>query len=230
MSTIRIYLADGSATSLFTAEIINWTGKIISAPRSQLATLLQRTDIQRTGVYILAGPDPETPLNEQVYIGESDKVLQRLLQHNNNVKKDFWERTLIIISKDENLTKAHVRYLESRLIQIGMQAQRATLVNGTAPPPPALPESDVADMEYFLLNRQILLPVLGFTFASPVPTTVHALPTAIPLSTTETPSPIFVLNANGAAAPGPTPVRSRESTSPVLYQHSGCPGRFCYCL
>jgi hypothetical protein len=199
--TIRIFLADGSANGVLTAEIINWTGKVIIAPRSQLADLAKRNEIQRTGVYILSGQDPNSSFRERVYIGESDKVLQRLGQHNNDPLKDFWERTLIIISKDENITKAHVRYLESRLIQIGMQAQRASLANGTTPPKPALPESDIADMEYFLSQLQILLPVLGFTFALPVPTSVQSPPSAV-LESRPLPgdAPRFVMSVAGANA------------------------------
>jgi hypothetical protein len=77
-------------------------------------------------------------------------VLARLAIHSRDGRRDFWERTAIVISKDENLTKAHVRYLESRLIQMAREASRARVVNETSPPLPALPEPDVADMEYFL--------------------------------------------------------------------------------
>ncbi|MEJ7690637.1 MAG: hypothetical protein WKF76_09550 [Nocardioidaceae bacterium] len=66
-----------------------------------------------------------------------------------------------ITSKDTNLTKSHGRYLESRLISLATQAGRVTLENGTAPPVPALPEADASDMDYFLSQLQIVLPVLG---------------------------------------------------------------------
>ena len=74
-----------------------------------------------------------------------------------------------MISKDQNLTKAHVRYLESRLIQMGLQAGRAVITNGTAPSLPPLPEPDIADMEFFLEQVRMMFPVLGFGFLQPPP-------------------------------------------------------------
>ena len=38
---------------------------------------------------------------------------ERLRQHKN---KEFWVSAIVFVSKDENLTKAHVRYLENRLL------------------------------------------------------------------------------------------------------------------
>ena len=84
-----------------------------------------------------------------VYIGESDNVFNRLLQHAKDEKKDFWRLAAVVTSKDENLTKSHSRYLESRLISLTLSAKRATLLNTNSPPLPPLPEADIADMEYF---------------------------------------------------------------------------------
>jgi len=168
--TIRIFLADGAPTGVLTAEIINWTGKVLVAPRSQLSTFAKREEIKRTGVYCLVGPDPESPHRDRVYIGEGDSVFTRLTAHDKDETKDFWTRTVVVISKDENLTKSHGRYLESRLITMALQAGRAAIANGTAPPVTSLPEPDVADMEYFLDQMQMILPVLGFSFLQPKPT------------------------------------------------------------
>jgi hypothetical protein len=168
--TIRLYLVNGSPMDILTAEIINWTGKIIVAPRSQLAELAKREEVRRTGVYCLVGPDPENALRDAVYFGEGDNVLTRLTAHDKDETKDFWTRCAVVISKDQNITKSHGRYLESRLIATANQADRATIHNGTAPPLPPLPEPDIADMEYFLGQLQLVLPVLGFNFLQPRPT------------------------------------------------------------
>lgn len=167
--TIRLYLVDGIATGVLTAEIINWTGKVIVVPRAQLAALAQRAEVKRTGIYCLVGPDPESPHRDRVYIGEGDSVFVRLTAHDKDETKDFWTRAVIVTSKDENLTKSHGRYLESRLITIAHEAGRAAVSNGTAPPLPSLPEPDIADMEYFLAQVQLMLPVLGFAFLQPKP-------------------------------------------------------------
>ncbi len=199
--TIRIFLVEGTPNSILTAEIINWTGKVIVAPRSQLPELATRTEAKRTGVYILAGDDPQNLIKERIYIGESDNVFKRLTEHNKDDNKDFWIRTALIISKDENLTKSHIRYLESRLIQLAQQSKRGTLDNSTNPETPRLPESDTADMEFFLSQIQMLLPVLGFSFVLPVPKPIY-VSELIDENNNIKPqiSPIFYMKASGAEA------------------------------
>ena len=169
--SIRLFLADGTPGGLLTAEIMNWTGHIIAAPRSDLAALLKRPETGRTGIYILVGDDPESVGGQMAYVGEGDDVSKRLYQHGrpeDQGGKDFWDRAIVITSKDTNLTKAHARYLESRFISLGLQANRARLTNSTAPEPIVLPEADVSDMEYFIEQARIVLPVLGINiFRSP---------------------------------------------------------------
>lgn len=162
--SIRLFLADGTPGGLLTAEIMNWTGHVVAAPRSDLAALLRRPEASRTGIYILLGDDPNSLGGTIAYIGEGDDVSKRLYQHARSEDqggKDFWDRAIVLTSKDTNLTKAHARYLESRLITLAQQANRAVLVNGTAPPPLPLPEADISDMEYFVSQSKIVLPVLG---------------------------------------------------------------------
>jgi hypothetical protein len=192
--TIRIYLVDGVPTGVLTAEIINWTGKVIVCPRSQLAELGKRNESRRTGIYFLVGADPQQPSKELVYVGEGENVLRRLVHHDKDEKKDFWSRTVLVISKDENLTKSHVRYLESRLIQMVTDAGRANLTNDTAPEPSSLPEPDVADMEFFIQQVQMVLPVLGFNFTQPRPAVGSVGGDG------DTVSPLFELSVGGAHA------------------------------
>ncbi|MDX2241120.1 MAG: GIY-YIG nuclease family protein [Leptolyngbyaceae cyanobacterium bins.302] len=193
-----MYLVDGNPNGIMTVEIMNWTGVVTVSPKTQLADLASRSEIRRTGIYILVGNNPESPsFQEVVYIGESDCVWDRLTQHiKDPVKEVWWRRTVIITSKDDNLTKAHIRYLESRLISLGIQAQRAKITNGTNPDVPRLPEPDIADMEYFLEQVQMLLPVLGLTFAMPLPTLENEqLPELVGHE-----SPIFYMNYKKAKA------------------------------
>jgi len=162
--SVRLFLADGTPGGLLTAEIMNWTGHVVAAPRSDLAALLKRPEASRTGIYILLGDDPNSLGGTIAYIGEGDDVSKRLYKHARPEEqggKDFWDRAIILTSKDTNLTKAHARYLESRLITLAQQANRAVLANGTAPPPLPLPEADISDMEYFISQAKIVLPVLG---------------------------------------------------------------------
>ena len=191
--TIRLYLVNGSPSDILTAEIINWTGKVIVGPRSQLAELAKRDEVKRTGVYILAGPDPDASLRDKVYFGEGDNVLKRLTAHDKDESKDFWTRCVVVISKDQTITKSHGRYLESRLVTLANKADRATVHNGTAPVPPPLPEPDIADMEFFLQQLQMVLPVLGFNFLQPKPVVA-------PDDMESESSPLFSLSVVGAEA------------------------------
>ena len=162
--SVRLFLADGTPGGLLTGEIMNWTGHVVAAPRSDLAALLKRPEVSRTGIYILLGDDPDSLGGQLAYIGEGDDVGKRLYQHARSEDqngKDFWDRAVVLTSKDTNLTKAHARYLESRLIALASHANRARVSNSTAPTPIALPEADVSDMEYFISQAKIVLPVLG---------------------------------------------------------------------
>jgi hypothetical protein len=82
--TIRIFLADGEPTGILLAEISNWTGKVLVAPRFRRGQLSKREEVRRTGVYLLVGPDPDDPSRALASIGEGDNVLKRLLRHNKN--------------------------------------------------------------------------------------------------------------------------------------------------
>jgi hypothetical protein len=159
--TLRLYLVDGSPSGLITAELGNWSGKALVGPRTRLADLLKRPEASRTGVYLLVGPDPSVTGRVLVYVGESDSVADRLRTHEKESKWDF-SRMVMFVSKDDNLTKAHVRYLESKLIAAISASQGAKLVNGTAPIFSLLPEAEIADMDVFLDHVLTLLPVLGF--------------------------------------------------------------------
>lgn len=162
-----MFLVDGTPGGVLTAEIINWTGTVSVAPRNQLPDLSKRAESSRTGVYFIVGPDPKDDLRSVVYVGEGDNVLNRLGAHNRDPKKEFWTRAIIVTSKDENLTKSHVRYLESKLIRSALDSGRSTVMNETAADPPKLPEPDVADMDYFLDQIRLVLPTLGFDFLQP---------------------------------------------------------------
>ncbi|MFP4147285.1 MAG: GIY-YIG nuclease family protein [Halorhodospira sp.] len=179
--SLRLFLVDDSPSGLITAEIMNWTGHVLTGPRSKLSELVQRPECGRTGVYFLVGEDPDNSLRPQVYIGETDDVGSRLKQHNRpegQGGKDFWEKVCIVTSKDQNLTKAHVKHLESLLIQNAREVGRCRLVNGTAQDYANLPEADRADMAFFLDQIRVVLPVLGFDFlrASPKPSTQEVAP------------------------------------------------------
>ncbi|MFC1999687.1 GIY-YIG nuclease family protein [Chloroflexota bacterium] len=155
-ATIKLFLAGGAPDRLRTAELSNWTGKAISGPRSELKTFLSRDELDKPGIYILTGTDSESG-EPTLYIGEAECVSKRIKGHSD---KDFWVNATAFISKDENLTKTHCKYLEGKLIEKATEARRAKVLNAVSSGA-RLPEPDAAEMEVFLYNIYQLLPILG---------------------------------------------------------------------
>ena len=158
--SVRLYLADGTATGIITAEIMNWTGHALSAPRMRFDDAIKRSELKRTGVYILLGDAGEDEI-PSVYVGEGDNISERLRAHAKDSTKDFWDKFIAFTSKDMNLTKAHVKYLEARLIDLLHAAKKSKIENKTAPNFDKLTEADIADMESYLDEMQLVLPVIG---------------------------------------------------------------------
>lgn len=162
-ATIKLFLPHGDASRFRTAEVSNWTGKALAAPRTELNELLAREELQNPGVYFLFGTHPESG-DFLAYIGEAEVIRERLKQHKT---KEFWVSAVAFVSKDENLTKGHVKYLENRLIEEVKKAGRYQLDNVNLSGS-KLPESDREDMEIFLARIRQVLPVLGSDLLVPV--------------------------------------------------------------
>jgi len=162
-ATIKLFLVHGDAKRLRTAELSNWTGKAVAGPRSELDGVLARDEAAKSGVYFLSGIESDSG-KPAVYVGEAESIRDRLRVH---LDKDFWNHVFFFISKDENLTKAHVRYLEGRLIEQAKSAGRALVMNGQSSGA-KLPESDREDMEIFLERIHQLMPVLGADALLPI--------------------------------------------------------------
>ncbi len=155
-ATLKLFLAFGDPKRLRTAELSNWTGKAVAGPRSEFDKVLEREESFKSGVYFLTGIDPES--NKQaIYIGEAECIKDRIKKQ---LRLEFWNHIAFFISKDENLTKAHIRYLEGRLIEIAKSAGRSVVQNNQGSGS-KLPESDREDMEVFLEKMKQILPILG---------------------------------------------------------------------
>lgn len=155
--TIKIFLLDGDPNGRLTCELSNWTGKAYKIPRNKIRDCTDRDDLSGTGVYLLFGRDEEA--NDLVYVGEGEEILKRIAQH--LPQKDFWHETIVFVSKDENLNKAHIKYLENRLFDIAVKAGRYLILNGNTPTRSSISESDEAEMEEFLENVTLLVNTLG---------------------------------------------------------------------
>ena len=161
-TTIKIFLVHGDPKRLRTAELSNWTGKAVVGPRSEFEGVISREEAEGSGIYFLSGSDPDSG-RPAIYIGEAECIRDRLKAH---LQKDFWNQVAFFVSKDENLTKSHIRYLEGKLIDQARDAGRAHLVNNQSSGA-RLPESDRADLETYLEKVNQLLPVLGIELLVP---------------------------------------------------------------
>ena len=184
--SLELFFVDGSPDGMLTAEIFNWTGHVLMTPRIQLAEALKRKEASYTGVYILIG-DSEGSNLVRAYIGESEDVAERIRSH--DAKKDWWTQAVLITSAANGLNKAHVKYLESRLVEEAKRAGRMNLDNLNTPPRPSLSESAVSNMEQFIDHVLSILPAVridGFLVKTRTPqiktqadSTVGSRPAAI---------------------------------------------------
>lgn len=183
--SLELYFIDGKPDGMLTAEVFNWTGHVLMSPRTQISEALKRKEASFTGVYILIGEKDGQPLS---YIGESEDVGSRLRSH--DTQKDWWTDLIIITSSANNLHKAHVKYLESRLVEEANIVGRTPLENGNKPTKSSLSEASQANMEAFLEYLLMVLPALRVDIflrkTRPKPDTITPKP--------DNQAPVFILD------------------------------------
>lgn len=170
--TIQIFLVDGTTSGLRKATIHGWTGLTFVSGASAFGNLTAREEVDRTGIYVLLGPDPERLGGTRAYVGSGNSVAERIKQ--SALKRDFWETAIAVTTSDDDLSKGHAEYLEALVIDLATQAGRVKLDNSTQPNTARrrLPEADRANMEQFLTNLRIILPVIGVEMLKPQPRAV----------------------------------------------------------
>lgn len=154
--SLELYFINGKPDGMLTATVpFNWTGHVLMTSRNQLSDALKREETLRSGVYILLGEDEDGSI---AYIGETEEIRQRIKSHAKN--KDWWTSAILITDTGNELNKAHVKYLESRLVEIAYDAQKVRLENGNIPPRSSLSEAAISNMESFLANILLVLPAI----------------------------------------------------------------------
>ena len=158
--TIKLFLIDGEPNGRMTCELSNWTGKAFKIPRRKIKDSSDRKELEGTGIYILFGKSDKIDNRGVAYIGEAEGIQKRLMQHLSS--KEFWTEAIVFVSKDENLNKAHIKYLESRLYEIAIKINRYEILNSQIPTKSSISESDESEMEEFLENVRLLINTLGY--------------------------------------------------------------------
>ncbi|MDR3044899.1 MAG: GIY-YIG nuclease family protein [Desulfovibrio sp.] len=184
--SLELFFIDGKPEGMQTAEVFNWTGHVLLFPRTRIKAALERKEARYTGVYLLLGEADGAPL---AYIGEGEDIADRIRSHDQ--KRDWWTQAVLVTTGANTLNKAHVKYLESRLVEIARSVKRWELENANTPPRPGLSEAAQANMESFLSYLLMTLPALRIDifqeFAKPAGTQA-----TVPADDNET-SPVFDL-------------------------------------
>ena len=187
--SLRIFVADGDPDGLRIVDKSNWIGKALVFPRALLPQVKARPELAQTGVYLLLGPRPDGE-GDMLYVGEGDPIRPRLESH--YAQKDFWTRAIgFTTTTAGQLNKAHVQFLESRLIALARAAKRMPLDNANQPAEPTLSEADRADMEVFLGHMLGMLPVLGVHAFERAPPAMVASPSAPGVPAASVPSWLY---------------------------------------
>ncbi|MBR2423465.1 MAG: GIY-YIG nuclease family protein [Oscillospiraceae bacterium] len=164
---IELFLVNGTADSLITAELSNWNGKALKIPRIEVAAC-NRDDIAQAGVYFLFCKEDDG--SDSVYIGEAENVKERLVQHIRDYQaekeKYYWNTAVIFIGRD--LNKALIRYLENRFVEIARVCKRYKVLTKNTYRNTVMKESQVAVMEEFVDNVKILINTLGYKVLEPL--------------------------------------------------------------
>ena len=167
--SINIFLLDGDPNGIRVAQISMSTIQAIAFRRNKLREVRETfPEVERPGVYILIGEDDSEPDRQLAYIGESEAIGERLAywrsNENGSDAKTFWTDTVVLISKDENLTKSHARYVEACLIRGVGSNPRWTMPNTRKPSEDAgkLPLQDRAAMDEFVDQTKTLVGALGW--------------------------------------------------------------------
>ncbi|OLO44863.1 methionine sulfoxide reductase [Actinomyces oris] len=157
---IELFLVDGEPGGITTANVSGWTGHILSGPRTALTRILARDEAHRNGVYLLLGDDPDAIENIACYIGRTEDFSARFRQHDR--QKDWWNRAILVSSRDDSFNEGHWGYLEARLVEIANITKRCSLPDNTQTPQPRkLSEAQQSDAEVFLEQIRGILSVLG---------------------------------------------------------------------
>lgn len=165
---IELFLVNGTADSLITAELSNWNGKAIKIPRTEVSGC-NRDDVKGAGVYFLICQEDDG--TDSVYIGEAENVQDRLVQHLREYqsgKEKYYQNTAVIfVGRD--LNKALIRYLENRFVEIARECGRYAVLTKNTYKNTVMKESQIASMEEFIDNVKILINTLGYKVLVPAP-------------------------------------------------------------
>jgi hypothetical protein len=149
---IRLYLKNGSLDGFFHVEDINTIATIYSCPRDSITDLINEKNSGYFGVYFLLS-------SKQVYIGQASNLLKRVEQH--KIGKDWWERVVILTTKDDSLNKTKIDYLESEFIKKANLAGTLDIDNKNNGVKHKVDRFDEEFLNQFINDALVILELIG---------------------------------------------------------------------
>jgi hypothetical protein len=143
-------------------------------PRTLVEVGKQIDNLNKSGVYLLLGTTDKD--EEAVYIGQADVrknergVLHRILEPHRSI--DYWTESIIFTTVDNSLGATELNYLEYRLHEIALDANRFKVTNGGSPHKGSLPEEKEDEMEDFIDFIRMVVRALGRKVFEPMVTRV----------------------------------------------------------
>jgi hypothetical protein len=150
--TINLLLEDGTLSGLLLVEDTSWNGRLLAAPKESISKLLQRQDVQQWGVYLLIS-------EEKVYVGQTQDLKKRIHRH---VKaKEWWEKAVLLTTKDDSLNRSDFDYLEAKLIEKAKKSGTLDVDNKDKGQTPKVDEFRTVALEHYLTEALLLLELIG---------------------------------------------------------------------
>lgn len=159
--SLKIFVTGDSPRSLKKITLFNWSGFAFLGTRTHKKQLEQRQELTGTGLYFLFS-DPEDGI-VKMYIGETDNFFNRIKQHILDPDKDWWDH-FIVFQANDNLNKAHVRFLEKYFWEIASKSPQIEIKNTASAGGANLSEEDRADLSTFKDNILYILEALNLGY------------------------------------------------------------------
>ncbi len=151
--TIKMLLYDGSLTGVINISDSAWAiGNMYSAPRASINDLITKADCKKYGVYLLLS-------DKQVYVGQASDLEKRTKQHLTD--KDWWDRVILMTTKDNSFNSSDIDYLEASLITLAAEAGTSDSDNKKKGNPQKVDEFRQAELEQYLEEALFLLELIG---------------------------------------------------------------------
>jgi hypothetical protein len=196
--TVHINIPDRNANGIWIVDRDpDWKGFVVVCPQACFETARSMKQFNQPGVYILSKQGlPGNPF-PKIYIGHADPIKERLNNHYANPKKDWWEKVFICIGDSSGkLNRAHMQYLESRMIQMAKFANLCDHSENIAMPKlPAFSTQDEQIVDDFLPKLLFVLHILGLNIFVTPPNSGNG-------TSGESATGMFFINSKNIAAKG----------------------------